>query len=166
MKNRCLAGIAVGFSLFAFPVSAETVSKTVYQFKHWEVEAVAFDDGTFACLAEVDATTDSFTVWVYPGGSVKLQFYSTSWDFGEGDTADLQVKIGNRSPWTLNAAELYQNSILFDLPDSDQGINFLVEVAEGNRLYLNTSSGEAVMEYSLAGSRASMSALSDCSDAL
>ena len=145
---------------------AEPSSQTLFSHKHWEVEIVGFDDGSFACLAEVDATTDSFTVWVYADQSVRLQFYSTSWEFGEGDTADLQVQIGRRSPWNLTGAELYKNSILFDLPDSNQGVNFLVEVAQGSRLYLRTAQGEGVKDYSLAGSQASMNALIECADAL
>ena len=87
-------------------------------------------------------------------------------EFGEGDTADLEIQIGKRSPWSLTNAELYKNSILFNLPDSDAGVNFLVEVAQGNRLYLRTAQGEPVMDYSLAGSRASMDALIACADAL
>jgi hypothetical protein len=166
MKGILCSAVIFVTGLTAAPVLAETTSQTVYKYKHWEVEAVAFDDGSYACLAEVDDTTDSFTLWVYQDNTVKLQFYSTSWDFGEGDTADLQIKIGNRSPWSLNAAELYQNSILFDLPDSSQGVNFIKEVAQGSRLYLNTASGEPVMEYSLAGSKASIAALGECSDQL
>ncbi|NEY90860.1 hypothetical protein [Tabrizicola oligotrophica] len=147
-------------------VLAETQSEILFQHKHWEVEIVGFDDGTFACLAEVDASSDSFTIWLYADNTVKLQFYSTSWEFGEGDTADLQVQIGNRAHWNLNAADLYKNSILFNLPDSDQSVNFLTEVAEGSRLYLRTAAGEPVMDYSLQGSSASMGALAECGDAL
>lgn len=145
---------------------AEAQSEMLFQHKHWEVEIVGFDDGTFACLAEVDAQSDSFTLWLYADSSVKLQFYSTSWSFGEGDTADLQIQIGNRAPWNLNAADLYQNSILFNLPDSDQSVRLLTEISEGSRLYLRTASGEPVMDYSLQGSAASMAALSECGDAL
>lgn len=145
---------------------AEARTETLFEHKHWEVEVVEFDDGTYACLAEVDATTDSFTLWLYADNSVKLQFYSTSWDFGEGDTADLEIQIGNRSPWNLNAADLYKNSILFNLPDSDGSVRLLTEVAQGNRLYLRTAAGEPVMDYSLAGSSASMEALAICGDAL
>lgn len=145
---------------------AESQSEILFQHKHWEVEVVGFDDGTFACLAEVDAQTDSFTIWLYADNTVKLQFYSTSWEFGDGDTADLQVQIGNREHWNLNAADLYKNSILFNLPDSDQSVRFLTEVAQGNRLYLRTAAGEAVMDYSLQGSSASMGALAECGDAL
>lgn len=145
---------------------AEARTETLFEHKHWEVEVVEFDDGTYACLAEVDATTDSFTLWLYADNTVKLQFYSTSWDFGEGDTADLQIQIGNRSPWNLNAADLYKNSILFNLPDSDGSVRLLTEVAQGNRLYLRTAAGEPVMDYSLAGSSASMEALAICGDAL
>lgn len=145
---------------------AESQSEILFQHKHWEVEVVGFDDGSFACLAEVDAQTDSFTIWLYADNTVKLQFYSTSWDFGDGDTADLQVQIGNRSPWNLNAADLYKNSILFNLPDSDQSVGFLTEVAQGSRLFLRTAAGEPVMDYSLQGSSASMAALGECGDAL
>ena len=145
---------------------AEAQSEMLFQHKHWEVEIVGFDDGTFACLAEVDAQSDSFTLWLYADSSVKLQFYSTSWSFGEGDTADLQIQIGNRAPWNLNAADLYQNSILFNLPDSDQSVRLLTEISEGSRLYLRTASGEPVMDYSLQGSAASMAALGECGDAL
>ena len=150
------------------PVTAqsEATSEMLFQHKHWEVEIVGFDDGTFACLAEVDATSESFSLWLYQDQSVKLQFYSTSWDYGEGQTADLQVKIGNRSPWNLTDADLYKNSILFNLPDSDQAVNFLVEIAQGNSLLLSNAEGEPVMEYSLAGSSASMDALIACGEAL
>lgn len=160
------AAAAAVFALGSAPLLADPKSETLFKHKHWEVEFVTFDDGSLACLAEVDATTDSFTVWVYQDQSVRIQFYSTSWEFGEGDTADLEVKIGKRSPWSLTNAELYKNSILFDLPDSDQGVNFLVEVAEGSRLYLRTAAGEPVMDYSLAGSRASMDALIECGNAI
>ncbi|NTT85654.1 hypothetical protein [Tabrizicola fusiformis] len=166
MKRIGSGLIALALAAFALPAVAEPSSQTLFTHKHWEVEIVGFDDGSFACLAEVDATTDSFTVWVYADQSVRLQFYSTSWEFGEGDTADLQVQIGRRSPWNLTGAELYKNSILFDLPDSNQGVNFLVEVAQGSRLYLRTAQGEGVKDYSLAGSQASMNALIECADAL
>ena len=166
MKRIGSGLFALALAGLALPALAEPSSKTLFSHKHWEVEIVGFDDGSFACLAEVDATTDSFTVWVYQDQSVRLQFYSTSWEFGEGDTADLQVQIGKRAPWNLTGAELYKNSILFDLPDSNQGVNFLVEVAQGSRLYLRTAQGEGVKDYSLAGSQASMNALIECADAL
>lgn len=166
MRKWLMAGLLAASAVFPLTARAETTSEMLFQHKHWEVEVVGFDDGSFACLAEVDATTDSFTLWLYQDESVKLQFYSTSWDFGEGDTADLQVQIGKRSPWSLNAADLYKNSILFNLPDSDQAVRFLLEVAQGERLYLRTAAGEGVKDYSLAGSRASMDALIACGDAM
>ena len=42
------------------------------------------------------------------------------------------------------------------------GLNFLVEVASGNRLYLRTADGGDVQNYSLSGSRASIDALIEC----
>lgn len=167
MKKAIMGAVFAGaMALLATPVLAEAQSQIVFQHKHWQVEVIALDDGTTACTAAVDAGSDSFTIWVFPDKSVRLQFYSTSWDFGEGQTADLQIGIGSRAPWNLTGAELYKNSVLFDLPDSDQGVNFLVEVAQGSRLYLRSGNGEGVTDYSLAGSQASINALVECSDAL
>lgn len=97
---------------------------------------------------------------------MQLQFYSTAWEFGEGDTADLEVQVDRRSPWSLTDAELYQNSVLFYLPDSQQGVNFISEIARGNRLYLRSADGSDVQNYSLSGSSASISALVDCGEVI
>ena len=157
---------AVVFSL-AGPTWADPTSQTLFQHKNWEVELVTFDDGSKACLAEVDATTDSFTVWLYQDATFKLQFYSQEWDFGDpGSTADLQLRVDRRGPWNLTQAELYKSSVLFTLPDSDTGVRFLVEVAAGRDLLLATAAGEGVKSYSLAGSSASMRAMLACGDAI
>jgi hypothetical protein len=158
---------AAALALAAGPAVAETTSQILFQHKHWEVEYVQFDDGAVACLAEVDAQTDSFTIWYYQDGTFRLQFYSTSWQFGDpGSTADLQVVVDRRAPWSLTGADLYKNSVLFNIPDSDAGVEFLVEISQGNTLYLNTADGRGVMNYSLQGSRASMDALIECGNAI
>lgn len=167
MKKVILGAVFAGvLELTTGQAGAEAQSKTVFQHKHWQVDIVQSDDGSTACTAAVDAGSDSFTIWVFQDKSVRLQFYSTSWDFGEGQTADLQIAIGNRAPWNLTGAELYKNSVLFDLPDSDQGVNFLIEVAQGSQLHLRSADGAGVMDYSLAGSNASINALIQCSDAM
>jgi hypothetical protein len=79
---------------------------------------------------------------------------------------DLEVQIDRRTPWTLTDAELYENSVLFDLPDNDDSVRFVVEVANGSRLYLRNGDGEDVQDYSLAGSSASIGALIDCGDVI
>jgi hypothetical protein len=127
---------------------------------------VGWDDGSVGCVAQVSAPGESFSIWTFPDGAVQLQFYSTAWNFGEGDTADLEVQIDRRAPWNLTGAELYQNSVLFYLPDSKAGVDFIVEVARGNRLYLRSDDGSDVQNYSLAGSRASIDALIDCGDVI
>jgi hypothetical protein len=137
-------------------------SEVLFSYKHWQVEIVAWDDGSVGCVAEVSAPGESFSIWTFPDGAVQLQFYSTAWSFGEGDTADLEVQIDRRGPWSLTAAELYQNSVLFYLPDDQAGVNFINEVARGNRLFLRSADGSDVQNYSLAGSSASIDALIDC----
>lgn len=166
MKTWFGFAAAIAFSTVSAPLLAEATTETLFKSKNWEVEVVAFDDGSVACLAEVDAQVESFTIWIYADQSARLQFYSTSWEYGEGDTANLDVRIDKRKSWQLSNAELYKNSILFNLPDSDDGVRFLTEVAQGKRLFLRTEDGSPVQDYSLSGSRASMDALIVCADAI
>ena len=165
LQTAALAALALAG--LAAPALAEATSQSLFSHKHWEVELVSYDDGSYACLAEVDAGTDSFTLWTYGDSSVRLQFYSVDWDFGDtGDTADLSVEIDRRGAWSLTEAELYQNSVLFNLPDSDQSVDFIMEVANGSTLHLRSDTGEGVKDYSLAGSSASIGALIDCNESL
>ena len=137
----------------------------LFSYKHWSVSIVAQDDGSLSCIAEVAAPGESFMIWMYPNGAVDLQFYSTAWEFGEGQTADLVFEIDRRGPWSATA-ELTQNSAWIELPDSQAGVNLITEVARGNRLYLRDADGSEVQNYSLAGSSASIDALIDCGTVL
>ncbi|MDQ1849050.1 hypothetical protein Q9299_12185 [Gemmobacter fulvus] len=145
---------------------ADPVSERLFTHKHWMVEIVGFDDGSFSCVAQVSDGDDTFSVWADPWNPVKLQFYSTSWDFSDGGSADLGVQVDRRSPWSLSDAELYQNSVLFNLPEGDASTRFLMEVVGGSTLHLSNDSGSKVQSYSLAGSSASIRALTECVDAL
>jgi len=157
-----VVGVAM---LGAVPALGESV-EILYQHKSWLVQGVTFDDGSIACLAEVRDPGESFSIWTFPDKTIRLQFYSNEWDFGESDTANLEVEVDNRSPWTLTGANLTQNSVLFDLPDLDESVNFIVEVAKGRTLYLRSEDGSDIRSYSLAGSSASISYLVDCGNAI
>jgi hypothetical protein len=161
-----LKSLAAALVVATPTVAAAQESETLFSYKHWEVQIVGWDDGSVGCVAQVTAPGETFSIWTYPDGAVQLQFYSTAWEFGEGDTADLEVQIDGRSPWSLTSAELYKNSVLFYLPQGDAGVNFIVEVASGNRLYLRSADGSDVQNYSLAGSRASIDALVECGEAI
>lgn len=157
----------VAAALVAFGGGAEAQeSEVLFSHKHWQVSVVGWDDGSIGCVAEVTAPGESFSIWTFPDGAVQLQFYSSAWSFGEGQTADLGVQIDRRAPWSLTGAELYQNSVLFYLPGDQAGTNFISEVARGNRLYLRDDDGSDVQNYSLAGSSASIGALIECGDVI
>jgi hypothetical protein len=140
-------------------------SQVLFRHKHWEVSLIAFDDGTFSCLAQVGGNNSSFLVWADVGSNASLQFYNTAWSFNN-EVADIVVRIDSRPSWTLNNADLNQNSVFFNLNDSDASYRFLREVMRGNYLSLFSSSGSRIERYSLAGSSASIVALSDCVDTL
>lgn len=167
MKFATLGGLALvaGLGLAAAPVLADRTD-TLFTHKSWRVQGVSFDDGSYACLAEVADPGESFTIWIFQDASIRLQFYSEDWDFGEGDTADLEVEIDRRSPWSLTSAELYKQSVLFDLPAADNAGDLVVEVARGKTLHLRSGDGTPVKDYTLAGSSASISKLLDCGDAI
>lgn len=158
--------LAVLLAALAFPAMAETQSEVVFSAKAWEVRVVGFDDGTFSCLAQVTDSDRSFTLWADASENVQLQFFDSSWDLGQDQTADLKVQIDRRSPWSLNAADLHEQSVFFGMPDSDEGVRFMTEVMEGNAMTLSNDSGEAVATYSLAGSNASIQALIQCVNVL
>lgn len=166
MKTSFALAVVGTLGLGATAAQAESQYKVLYSHKAWEVQVVAFEDGSLSCLAQVSEGTESFTIWADAESLVKLQFYSADWNFGEDETADLEVEIDHRSPWTLNAAELYLQSVLFNLPNSDAGTKFLLEVVKGNTLYLRDKDGIDVRSYSLAGSSASIQALTDCLDGI
>jgi hypothetical protein len=67
---------------------------------------------------------------------------------------------------SLTNAQLDQNSVFFNLSDEGTSLKFLREVMRGNVLNLLTSNGSLIERYSLAGSSASILALSECVDAL
>lgn len=67
---------------------------------------------------------------------------------------------------SLTNAQLDQNSVFFNLSDEATSLKFLREVMRGNVLNLLTSNGSLIERYSLAGSSASILALSECVDAL
>lgn len=160
--------LRLGLAALALAASAGLADaqqvEELFSHKHWKVSGVAWDDGTVGCVAEVSAPGESFSIWTLQDGTVSLQFYSTAWSFGEGDTADLEVQIDRRSPWSLTGAQLSQNSVYFNIPGSDAGGNFVAEIARGNRLYLRSADGSDVQNYSLAGSSASITALLECGD--
>ena len=162
---RSLVSVLVLSTLAGSVFAASSTDKVLYSYKDWEVRVVAFDDGTMACVAQVTYPDDSFSIWADNTNPIKLQFYSSGWSFDQSN-ADLEVQIDGRAPWSMSNAELYKQSVLFDLPDSKSGTPFLREVIGGNTLYLRNDQGEDVQDYSLWGSQASIGALIKCVDAL
>lgn len=160
------SGLVVAALLTVAGSAEAQESEVLFAHKHWQVSVVGWDDGSIGCVAEVTAPGESFSIWTFPDGAVQLQFYSSAWEFGEGQTADLGVQIDRRAPWSLTGAELYQNSVLFYLPGDQAGTNFISEVARGNRLYLRDDDGTDVQNYSLSGSSASIGALVECGEVI
>jgi hypothetical protein len=148
----------------ALPAAGQT-SETVFSHKQWEVQVVGFDDGTFGCVAQVVRPRGTFSIWIFQNDTARLQFYSDEWKFDAGN-ADLEIQIDRRGKWTLTNAELYENSVLFDLPDSRDGVRFMREVAGGKTLFLRDDNGEGVRQFTLAGSSASMRALAECGETI
>ncbi len=90
-RKSILAAAVV--AAMVMPAAAQQ-SEVLFQHKHWRVELVAWDDGVLGCQATVGTDSESFSLWTFQDSTVQMQFYSKSWDFGEGDSADLQVQVG------------------------------------------------------------------------
>lgn len=162
--NIRLGFAAVALAAFTGAASAQQ-SEVLFSHKHWSVSIFGWDDGSVGCVAEVAAPGESFSIWTFPDGTVSLQFYSTAWQFTAGETTDIVIEIDRRGGWNATA-DLDQNSAFVDLPDSQSGVDFIYEIARGNRLYLRSADGSDVQNYSLAGSSASIDALIDCGNVI
>lgn len=165
MMRKAIAGALIA-CLLAPAARAEATSETLLTVKDWVVRVVGFDDGTISCLAQVTHGPISFSMWSGADELVELQFYDESWDLGQGQTANLKVQVDSRAVWNLSNAELHLQSVFFNIPDSNDGIDFMNEVMAGDVLYLGNADGDEQARYSLAGSRAAVGALIDCVSAL
>lgn len=163
---RATLAPAVALAAGVATAEAEATSEVLFTHKAWEVRVVGLDDGSVSCVAQVSDGARAFSLWSDAQQLVSLQFYDESWDMGEGETADLQLQIDRRPVWSLSNAELYKQSVFFNIPDSSDGVNFMNEVMAGNVLYLGNADGTSVESYSLAGSRAAIGAMIDCVGAL
>ncbi|MFC6687404.1 hypothetical protein [Jhaorihella thermophila] len=164
MRFVLSAFLVVFIALTSVPAQASD-SRVVFRHKAWELRVAAFDDGTLSCIAQVRPSNGTtFAIWA-DGQTVKLQFFSDMWAFGN-TTGDVVARIDRRAGWNLNSANLYKNSVIFTLPGGDPSTRFLLEIARGNVIRLNHRSGQRMGQWSLAGSRATMQKLIECVDYL
>ncbi len=163
MRFVLFTALAVFISLTSVPVQAG--SKVVYRYKAWELRVAALDDGTLSCVAQVRPSNGTtFAIWA-DGQTVKLQFFSDLWSFGNA-TGDVVARIDRRPSWNLNSANLYKNSVIFTMPGGKASTRFLMEIANGNVIRLRRRSGQRMGQWPLAGSRATMNKLVECVDYL
>jgi hypothetical protein len=155
---------------FLSPVASADVlvDKVLFTHKAWKVNAVKHEDGSFACLADVQSRPSSFSIWAFVGAKTvfRLQFYNATWDLGEGTTANLRVVIDRQPTWELTNVELYKNSALFNLPAENSSKAFLLEIRMGNVLVMNSDSGNLASRHSLSGSSAAIDEFEKCVSAL
>lgn len=157
---------AIALLLFGTaPALADPSAKVLMQEKQWDAEILSYDDGTFACLAQVDLADRTFTIWSYPDRAVRLQFYAPGWDFGADHRVRYEVAV-DAGPARVMTAQAFKNSILFDVPTGESWVDFLYDVTLGRVLYLRDAAGAAAMDYPLAGSGAALAALIQCGAAI
>lgn len=157
-----LAG-AIG-CLSASVVHAASQSRTVYQYRDWDVRQVTWDDGTSTCVAEVSYENgDAFSVWEDKTQRIRIQLYSPTWSFGSKDSyADISFQVDSQNSWSVKKADFYKNSVFVDPPNDGATSQFLSQVKFGKTLYLYDNKGKQQSYYSLTGSQASIDALSTC----
>ncbi|MEO8241975.1 MAG: hypothetical protein ABI832_06650 [bacterium] len=155
--------VAVGLylGLAVAPATAER-TQVLFEFKNWVVEGVTTDDNSYLCRATVSVPGDSFSIRPLKDKTVRLEFFSDEWDFGEGETASLVVAIDHGAPSTFAGATLLKSSVFVDLSGPDASNTFVHQVARGKMLHLRTASGTDVRTYSLSGSAQAILNLGKC----
>ena len=165
MKHLRIAAVGLLAGLAAAPAQAERTD-LLFQFRGWVVEGVTSDDNSYSCLAKVSVLANSFSIRRLPDTSIRLQFQSEEWEFGEGDSANLEVQIDRLAPWNFSGATLLQNSVFVDMLDLTDAEALVSEVARGSVLFLRTAEGTDVRTYSLSGSSAAIKYLVNCDKAV
>lgn len=165
MKHLGFGAVGLLAGLAAAPAQAERTD-LLFQFRGWVVEGITSDDDSYSCLAKVSALGNSFSIKRLADTSVRLQFYSEEWEFGEGDSANLQVQIDRLPLRTFSGATLLQNSVFVDMLDLTDAEALVSEVARGSVLFLRTAEGTDVRTYSLSGSAAAIKYLVNCDQAI
>jgi len=160
--NFVLALVLSAAVVVAGPLSARVVArKTLFHSGAWLVKIIGYDDGAIYCEAKVSYPSNTFAIWARPGRNAQLQFYDSGWKFSKS-RADVRVRIDRRPRWNLTNARLSGHSVFFTLPDGNASRRFLREVMYGNTVRLYNRSGSLIHNYSLAGSNASILALTKC----
>ena len=142
-------------------IAMATDSRVLFTHKKWEVRVVAFDSGSIKCVAQVNLPGSSLAIWADGVAPARLQFFDRDWELGQS-SADVVVRVDSRPKWNLYSANLNQNSVLFDLPNSNDGRRFVNEVRRGRVIRLGNAGGREVGRWSLSGSSAAIGALDDC----
>lgn len=155
-----------GFGVIALCLTASAAfadrAHLLFQSENWVVEGVTSDDHSYSCRARISVPGDSFSIRQMPDQIIRLEFKSDEWDFGEGETASLEVAVDALSPWSFTEATLLQSSVFVDLYDLDQGKTFVRQIAKGKLLSLRTITGTQVRSYSLTGSSDAITKLEEC----
>lgn len=85
--------------------------------------------------------------------------FDTIWDLGNRPVS-FNVVVGNKL-WDFDG-DTNDNSISAILDSRDRAQRLMNALSVGNRVALETKSGNPLLDFSLSGSRAAMSALADC----
>lgn len=140
--------------------------RVVGRFGVWEVRRVERPGTAPFCMART-GRDDRFAALYAPAPDrLRLQFYSEDWSLGEGGRIALAAEVDGGSPWALGDATAFRQSVLFDLPQSRAGAEFLQAVMRGSVLSVSGARGGRFGRYSLRGSGAAVAALADCVRAL
>lgn len=90
---------------------------------------------------------------------LEIYAFDDNWDLGNRPVS-FNVVVGNKR-WNLDG-DTYDNSISAILDSRDRAQRLMNALSVGNRVDLETKSGNPLLDFSLSGSRAAMSALADC----
>ncbi len=133
----------------------------LHSHKYWSVSFVDYE-GSNWCNAQASLKNGtSVSINANPDRSVQMQVFvpNKSW---KDSYARFSFQIDNRTPWTANDANYFQQSIFVNNLKSE----VIRQIAEGREIHLYNYRDEYVTSLSLAGSKAAMYALADCQNKL
>lgn len=165
--SRIFGLLAVGLAIWAVQANAapKKQAAVIFTAKDWTVRRILWSDGANACVAGVTKPNAALTLWADNRHPLRIQVYDDHWRFRPRNHA-VRLRVDARAPFTAATAQLFRQSVIFDMPPDAQGAALLSSLAKGQTVRLLADDGKPLQSFSLAGAAAALSMLTRCAAGL
>lgn len=134
----------------------------IYRAGAWNVTVATFDDGSKACIANVDSAASTFSLWTFDDDTGFIGVYSPGLG-AMSRTELLSMEIDRRGAWNLNNPEAATDDDIFvELGDDRATERVIEQIMAGRTLAIKNAGGGVEESFSLRGSSSAIQSTIIC----